>query len=64
MSCQNILDKFLIVYSHGLHHVHAPGDKFPKFFKKISASIEVVNVDKYCKNFKIDGNILNKAAIQ
>ena len=59
-----IKDKFLIVYSHGLHHVHAPGDRFPKLFKRISASLEVVNVANYCKNFKIDEDILNKAAIQ
>ena len=41
-----------IVYSHGLHHVFAPGDKFPKIFKKLSAHIEVKDVNQLLKDFE------------
>jgi hypothetical protein len=44
--------KMVLVYSHGLHHVMAPGDKFPKIFKHISANIEQVNIDEYLKQFE------------
>ena len=43
-----------IVYSHGLHHVLAPGDKIPKIFKSIEADIEVVNINEYLKSLNLD----------
>jgi hypothetical protein len=42
-----------LVYSHGLHHVLAPGDKLPKIFKRIEADIEVLNIDDYLTEFDI-----------
>ena len=39
--------KVLIVHSHGLHHVLAPGQRFPRIFKKIKAHMEVLNIDDY-----------------
>lgn len=44
--------KMAVVYSHGLHHVMAPGDKLPKIFKKISADIEQLDIDSYLSQFK------------
>ena len=41
----------VIVYSYGLHHVLAPGDKAPKFFKKIEASLEYLKVNDYLAKF-------------
>lgn len=44
--------KMALVYSHGLHHVMAPGDKLPKIFKHISADIEALDVNEYLSRFK------------
>ena len=43
--------KMALVYSHGLHHVMAPGDKVPKIFKSISADIEAIDVSDYLAQF-------------
>ena len=43
--------KMALVYSHGLHHILAPGDKLPRMFKKVEADIEVLPVDEYLKSF-------------
>ena len=60
--------KILFVYSGGLHHIHTPGDKFPRFFKKIRVNLELLNIQQYkqnlsspSSNFKIQVmNDLNK----
>ena len=44
--------KVAIVYSHGLHHIFAPEDKFPKLFKRISAHIEVKDVSSFLSSFE------------
>ena len=48
----DILDKIdegnlLILYSGGLHHVHAPGDAFPKPFRTIRLRFEQMPVRDY-----------------
>ncbi len=42
--------KILFVYSGGLHHIQAPGDKFPKLFKTIKANLEMIEVSDYKKH--------------
>lgn len=42
----------VLVYGHGLHHVFAPGDKFPRVFKKVEADIEFLSVNDYLTNFE------------
>ena len=54
---------FLIMYSHGIHHVYAPEDKLPKLFKRISITIEMLSVSDYCKKFTKD-SVLNKKALR
>ena len=39
--------RMLIAYSGGLHHVHAPGQRFPRLFKTIRMRLEAVDVDAY-----------------
>jgi len=39
--------QILFVYSGGLHHIQAPGDKFPKMFKTIKANLEMMQVSDY-----------------
>lgn len=46
--------KILFVYSGGLHHIQAPGEKFPKLFKKIKANLEIVDLLKYKQQFNMD----------
>lgn len=43
--------KILFVYSGGLHHIQAPGEKYPKIFKKVKANIEIVDLLKYKQQF-------------
>jgi hypothetical protein len=38
---------FLIVYSEGLHHVHAPGDRFPTLFQEVRCRFEQVPIRRY-----------------
>jgi hypothetical protein len=39
--------RMLIAYSGGLHHVHAPGDRFPRLFKTIRMNLEVMDIGAY-----------------
>ncbi|WP_286235035.1 1-acyl-sn-glycerol-3-phosphate acyltransferase [Thalassotalea sediminis] len=39
--------KILFVYSGGLHHIQAPGDKLPKLFKEIDVGLELVDIKAY-----------------
>lgn len=39
--------KILFVYSGGLHHIQAPGDRLPNLFKTIKANLELVNIADY-----------------
>ncbi|PIP81062.1 MAG: hypothetical protein COW84_01830 [Gammaproteobacteria bacterium CG22_combo_CG10-13_8_21_14_all_40_8] len=39
--------KVLFVYSGGLHHIQAPGDKLPRLFKTIQVNLELVSIDFY-----------------
>lgn len=46
--------KILFVYSGGLHHIQAPGDKLPNLFKAIDVNLELVDVAKY-KSARMQG---------
>lgn len=39
--------KVLFVYSGGLHHIHTPGDKFPRVFKTICANAQMMDIQAY-----------------
>jgi len=39
--------RMLIAYSGGLHHVHIPGQRFPRPFKTIRLRLEVVDIAAY-----------------
>lgn len=39
--------KVLFVYSGGLHHIQAPGDKLPGVFKTIRANLEIMDISDY-----------------
>jgi len=41
----------LFIYSGGLHHIHTPGDKYPRFFKKIKVNLELLNIEDYKAKF-------------
>ena len=48
------LDKgeILFVYSGGLHHIQAPGDKFPRLFKTIKVNLELIDLPTYKEQFR------------
>lgn len=39
--------RMLLAYSGGLHHVAAPGDRFPRLFREISLRLEVLDIPEY-----------------
>lgn len=39
--------RMLLVYSGGLHHVHAPGDPFPRPFRTVRLRLESVEIPAY-----------------
>ena len=39
--------RVLLVYSQGLHHIHAPGDRFPRLFKSVRLRAETVDIPTY-----------------
>ena len=46
--------KICFVYSGGLHHVQAPGDKKIKLFKTICANVEIMNITDYKKSLPFE----------
>lgn len=44
-------ENMIIAYSGGLHHVMAPGQAFPRPFRKLAVNLESVNVDAYLASF-------------
>ncbi|WP_448211455.1 1-acyl-sn-glycerol-3-phosphate acyltransferase [Colwellia sp. MEBiC06753] len=43
--------QMLVVYSGGLHHIQAPGDKLPKVFKTIDVGLELIDIAQYKAGF-------------
>jgi hypothetical protein len=39
--------RMLVAYSGGLHHVHTPGERFPRLFKPLRLRLEVVDIGEY-----------------
>lgn len=39
--------RMLMVYSGGLHHIQAPGDRFPRPFKMILCRFEMIDIAEY-----------------
>ncbi|MFK7873816.1 MAG: 1-acyl-sn-glycerol-3-phosphate acyltransferase [Oligoflexales bacterium] len=39
--------RMLMLYSGGLHHVYAPGQRLPRVFKKISVRMELFTISEY-----------------
>lgn len=39
--------RLLLGYSQGLHHVHAPGDRWPRLFRRIRLRVEIVDIEAY-----------------
>lgn len=39
--------KMFLAYSGGLHHIHAPGDRFPRLFREAELRAETVDIPTY-----------------
>lgn len=52
--------KILFIYSGGLHHIQAPGDKFPKPFKTIKVNMEIIDLSSYKQKFSGDDSEIKK----
>lgn len=53
--------KILFIYSGGLHHIQAPGDKIPKLFKTIKANLEIADLSHYKHQFCQNDDALFRA---
>lgn len=47
--------RMILAYSGGLHHVFAPGDKFPRFFRVVHLKIESLDIAGYIEERRSDG---------
>jgi len=55
--------KILFVYSGGLHHIQAPGDKYPKLFKTIKANMEIIDLASYKRQFSTNEDEFKKQVL-
>ena len=39
--------QMLIQYSGGMHHIHAPGERFPRLFKRVRIRLESLEIRQY-----------------
>lgn len=39
--------RLLLGYSQGLHHVHAPGDRWPRLFRRVRLRAEILDIPAY-----------------
>lgn len=39
--------KMVLCYSGGLHHVHAPGERFPRLFRRVAVAFEALDIADY-----------------
>ena len=46
--------QMLIAYSGGLHHIQVPGQHFPKLFRQVRMSIEVLDIAEYKRELGVD----------
>ncbi len=46
--------KILMCYSGGLHHVQAPGQRFPRLFQTIKMNLEIIDIADYKKTLPTD----------
>ena len=44
--------RLFIGYSGGLHHLHAPGDRFPRLFRRIWLGAEVLDIPAYRRELR------------
>jgi 1-acyl-sn-glycerol-3-phosphate acyltransferase len=43
--------EMIVAYSGGLHHVHAPGEKGVRIFKKLKMNLEIFDIKAYKESF-------------
>lgn len=56
--------RMLIVYSGGLHHVQAPGEKVPRLFKNVRLRLEIIDIAEYRKQLgEHEDHLAFKAAV-
>ncbi len=56
--------RMLLAYSGGLHHVHAPGDRYPRLFRRVRLRLEVLEIEPYRRElFRTAGEEGFKAAV-
>jgi len=42
--------RMLVAYSGGLHHVQAPGERFPRLFRTVRIRFEILDIERYCSD--------------
>jgi hypothetical protein len=52
--------KMILAYSGGLHHVQAPGEGFPKLFRKLKIRYEIVDIASFLKSYSSPQEIVSE----
>ena len=47
-------DRLLFVYSQGLHHIQAPGERLPRLFKTFAAKLDSVPISAYLADRRVE----------
>lgn len=47
-------DRLLLLYSQGLHHVQAPGERLPRLFKTFAAQLDSVPIPAYLADRRVE----------
>lgn len=56
--------RMILAYSGGLHHVFAPGDPLPRFFRVVHVKIESIDIASYIEERKTEGWSFASAVIR
>jgi len=46
--------KMVLAYSHGLHHVQAPGERLPRLFQRATIAFEALEIEDYLRSFGME----------
>jgi 1-acyl-sn-glycerol-3-phosphate acyltransferase len=57
--------KMLMLYSGGLHHIQAPGDKMPRLFRTVNVRFDILDIEEYRTDLRANlaGRSFKKAVV-
>lgn len=56
--------KLILAYSCGLHHIQAPGERIPRFFKRAKIRYEALRIEDYKARIKREQGVFRKRVVR